>query len=133
MDGTCTPCPAGQLACYSGDAVKCVDVSGDNDNCGECGKTCDTDAGATCTAGECVCPAPLEACGILNTHCRDTSSDRNNCGECYHTCDYKCQGGKCVDCPPGLGACFGECKDFSNDNQNCGGCISSVSRPERRR
>jgi hypothetical protein len=64
---------------------------------------------------------------VINTRCVDAQNDRENCGACLNRCDYKCQDGKCIDCPAGLGACFGECKNFANDNYNCGGCIRTVS------
>ncbi len=102
-----------------------MDVSSDPANCGACWKSCDKQG--ACVAGKCTCPAPLLACGVITTRCIDAQTDRENCGACATRCEYKCEGGVCVDCPAGLGACFGACKNFANDNYNCGGCIRTVS------
>lgn len=52
-----------------------------------------------------------------------------NCGQCGHAClNQRCQGGKCVDCAPGLTGCSYQCVNTQNDNQNCGSCFNQVSR-----
>jgi hypothetical protein len=56
--------PTGQAGACEGSAVECgsecVDTSNDPGNCGGCGVTCDTAAGQSCVAGECVAPVVCE-------------------------------------------------------------------------
>ncbi|CAK9784400.1 hypothetical protein CC85DRAFT_314231 [Cutaneotrichosporon oleaginosum] len=127
VNGTCAPCPEDTFACFPDLGVKCANLSSDDEHCGQCFAACDTAAGGKCVGGECVCPANLSVCPGLSYLCIDTQSDRAHCGRCFQSCPYKCEGGKCIDCPHGLTGCDGECTNLANDNGNCGKCRNLCS------
>ncbi len=117
-----------------------TDVGSDDQNCGQCGKTCA--AGEICAEGVCVC-----MCGAS---CFDLETDPDNCGGCFLACpgDRRsinpqqgifsdpdpahgrpvCDKGICdYRCSPNWGDCDGNigngCEtDLRIDPSNCGGC-----------
>jgi len=104
-DGACQPhcsCVSPKVCC-KGINTRCVDLTSDSENCGECGLACDAAGGFTCkptgtpAVGTCVCAAKLTMpCGVP-ARCIDTSSDVMNCGDCGRTC------------PPGVSCVNGAC------------------------
>ena len=119
--GACGPeepdCPAPLAVC--GDT--CVDVTRDEDHCGQCDNACDTASGLLlCEEGHCVCAPWLTDCSGT---CVDTTSAPNNCGSCGNTCTggKTCVSGTC-ECAIGWTDCSGTCVDTSTDPQNCGTC-----------
>lgn len=75
-------CPGSFDECSAG---VCVDIMSDNDHCGACGRSCDTDE--HCDAGSCVpdlvCTAPEVNCG---NECVDTQTSVDHCGACDEPC-----------------------------------------------
>jgi hypothetical protein len=76
-------CAAGQACCHD----RCIDVSGDANNCGDCDRTCA--AGEACGNGRCGCAGGNscphgETC--CTTGCVDTRADEGNCSGCGLTC-----------------------------------------------
>ena len=119
--GQANPCPGSKL-CND----KCVDVSLDPKNCGDCGATCGD--GEVCSAGKCGlgCGAGTEQCGKL---CANTQNDPVNCGACGKACaaDQVCSAGICgLECFGGTTKCASgngdACVNTDNDPANCGGC-----------
>ncbi len=96
-------CKGGRRCC----AGSCVNLKGDQNNCGECGNACPSEQ--TCENGVCktsgVCPAAQTRC----SGCVDFSSNPGNCGSCGNSCargevccDGTCRRGQCctdADCP----------------------------------
>lgn len=126
-----TSCPAGQTICTG----RCVDVSSDRENCGECGRICASEAPLICVEGECVsdpdgeCAPGTDRCG--DDGCRDLSQDIDHCGECFNACldGFNCIDGTCNSenppaqaCEQGFTECGGVCIDTDNDADNCGAC-----------
>ena len=133
-----TPCASG----FGGD--QCVDVTDDEENCGQCGNVCPV--GARCQNAECVCGAGLNdgrevLCpgGLFggDSICVDVGTDPDNCGQCGSVCPSgaKCEGGACVCgsindqpgaewqiCPGGLLESDVGCADIQHDPNHCGGC-----------
>ncbi|HYQ29018.1 MAG TPA: hypothetical protein VER04_17430, partial [Polyangiaceae bacterium] len=74
------PCVSGQVKCDA----RCVSVSSDPENCGECGTQCET--GEVCSQGRCAltCGGGTSKC---DTRCADLNSDPSNCGACGDACD----------------------------------------------
>jgi stigma-specific protein Stig1 len=77
---------------------KCVDLSKNEKNCGECGNECASNE--KCKDGKCKCDA-------------DVMTDRSNCGECNHAC------GLNESCKEGVCKCN---FDMLTDPNNCGSC-----------
>ncbi len=103
---------------------QCIDLQGNNDNCGSCGNACQSPG--VCSAGQCAtpmdCPAGQTRCG---ERCVDTTSDNANCGSCGNACpsDQSCSAGFCAAaCPSGQVTCGGVCVDTQADLNNCGSC-----------
>ncbi len=97
---------------------RCVDLSYDEANCGECGRTCGGDQ--TCVDGLCTCEEGLAAC---DDACVDLATDPNNCGACGRECAAGgiCEAGDCA-CPGDQIECGGHCTDVMTDPDNCGRC-----------
>ena len=101
----------------------CLDLSDDEDNCGQCGNECGEDS--TCTSGKCTCATAAEtACA---DGCFDLDEDEDNCGKCGNECadGATCNDGEC-DCPSNQIACDGECVS-STSNTNCGECDNACN------
>lgn len=111
----------------------CVDLAGDETNCGVCGKTC---PGTVCFGGECstTCVAPFEDCDknlALNGCEANLTTDVASCGSCGIACPAgaSCAGGACA-CSEGLVDCDGNpvngCEtDTQTSASSCGGCGQS--------
>ena len=119
---TSLSCPAGQAPC--GNA--CVNLQTDTLHCGACNIMCN--AGASCTAGNCACPATLpDVCAL---ECVNKQTSTANCGTCGHACGLgACQAEACVCnptpatvalCPANPAA--GTCLDTATSAANCGAC-----------
>ncbi len=97
------------------EAVTCVDLSNDPNNCGGCNHACPTvpNAKAVCRSGVCglECPANRADCnGSWAGGCEvDLLSNMKNCGACGNACDtdagQPCINGSCfmVECDAGEG------------------------------
>lgn len=108
-------CPAGLNVCSN----QCVDLQGDNNNCGSCGNACA--APLACVRGTCQCPGGDVLCG---RSCVSLSIDRANCGACGVVCSMtqSCLTGTC-SCRPGLSVCgAAACTNLQADANNCGAC-----------
>ena len=114
--------------CGPGTAVKCgdtcVDTQSNSQNCGACGKACDSSL--VCSHGTCatVCAAGTIHCG---NDCIDQGSDVNNCGGCGKACPpgNVCSKGSCeLTCQDALTNCNGDCVDVTQSDDNCGACGS---------
>ncbi len=102
--GQCT-CPGDSTNCGSDQDPYCVDLSIDNDNCGECGIACEW--GLSCSGGHCVCGQGQTNCGEPEApECFNLDWDTANCGDCGNEC-----GGDAAVCV------WGQC---GNIVQNCG-------------
>ena len=115
-NGSSQACPEGLQDC----AGRCVDVSTDASNCGECGVTCTT--GQVCQTGQCQCQAGLVDCSGT---CVDLQSDGDHCGACGQACTggEVCSSGTCsTSCAEGETACGSSCVDLDVDLQHCGAC-----------
>jgi hypothetical protein len=117
--GMTTQCAVGQTLCSAG----CTDTLLDPVNCGACGNACMP--GTTCSAGACVCAAPLVDCGGL---CVNTNEDVLHCGMCSMAsgATQGCAAGAC-SCPAGYTGCAEACLDVQSDINNCGGSRSTGS------
>jgi len=125
---------------FCGDGCE-TDVSSDKNNCGACGKKCES--WQSCVNGTCLCPQGTILC---DDECIDINKDPNNCGGCGKKCpgpkstqpgkppvggSPSCENGECkYVCFPG----FADCDDYAgngcevnlNTNQkNCGACGTS--------
>jgi hypothetical protein len=107
--GFCSPaCLEG--SCCSG---SCVDMSGDEANCGTCGKHCQE--GQSCVAGKCVeCTADCTA-----KECGDDGCG-GGCGSC--TGDEVCQVTQCEACVP-------NCDAKACGDDGCGGSCGVCTEP----
>jgi hypothetical protein len=101
----------------------CVDVSSDEQNCGDCGTRCASTA--TCTNSQCQCPQANQT--SCPNGCFDLSSDSQNCGVCGNYCPtgVQCVAGKCACPTSGQTGCFGSCVDTTSNQNNCGKCGNS--------
>jgi Stigma-specific protein, Stig1/CXCXC repeat len=98
--GGVTCCVTGTDCCNG----TCVNFQTNAQHCGSCNNVCQT--GATCVAGQCVCPATAPT--TCNGQCVNTLTDATNCGSCNNSCAFNqiCVNGACV-CP-GV-TCGGNC------------------------
>jgi hypothetical protein len=108
-------CLASEACC--GDA--CIDVMGDQDNCGACGNVCP--AGTSCAGGMCRCPNTTDT--ACESGCANLQTDIANCGTCGTTCaeGASCVSGECRCDVAGQIACHGSCVE-ADTNDNCGRC-----------
>ncbi len=84
-------CPnEGELVCDN----RCINVTFNMDNCGECGNSCAVGS-QTCDGGACQCLGDNTLCG---NRCFDTSSNREHCGTCDNECDISeaCVDSNCI-------------------------------------
>lgn len=113
-------CPETQAYCWA----RCVDLSNDEDNCGECGNQCGSHT--ECVNGECVCAAGYTDC---SGQCVNLHYDSNNCGACGNTCEAPktCKNGVCSSGCKDLGLiiCGTVCVDPMNDADHCGECFNA--------
>ena len=113
---------------------KCVDITSDSENCGDCGRSCggrgdvsgsERGPGTVCAAGACTCPAGFQMCSA-NSGCVDVRNDRRNCGACDRACaiGQRCSRGACeaITCAPGLTLCGEDCVDLQANPSHCGAC-----------
>jgi hypothetical protein len=82
-------CPSSLLLC----GARCVDISSDPANCGDCDKACLT-FGA-CVGAVCKCLAPKTT--VCSGACTDLASDVDHCGSCAVKCaaGQSCVSGHC--------------------------------------
>jgi hypothetical protein len=134
-------CPSGYKGCdsYKPGCETCI--SSDVNNCGDCGKKCNSVSYATtkCVGGYCKyeCKAGWANCDSKwDNGCEvDTGKDFKNCGSCGNVCkqvayaETKCENGKCGTpvCKSGWANCDGKwdngCEvDTGKDAKNCGSC-----------
>ena len=111
-----TQCNKFADACCDG---RCVDFSGDENNCGGCGNVCEL--GKSCVDGACVCLPNEVDCG---GKCANLLFDSDNCGACGNACDADqgCFLGECRCPDPTQDWCDGQCVSVSSDRNNCGWC-----------
>jgi hypothetical protein len=117
---------------FTGCGPHCVDLGTDRNNCGTCGSVCDTDAGLTCTNGQCVliCTSTQVSCQTASSSsCVDPTSDPVNCGGCGNVCarGTVCDDGGCVvNCPPlSPNVCFGDAGASASSDGGAGGSANS--------
>jgi len=130
----------------------CVNLQSDNQNCGTCGKVCQS--GSTCTAGSCACTGGFVSCGggcvqsnpqHCGTGCTACASGDvcDSTGICSSTCSSgtKCPDGTCggltnaadcgtcgTACGSGSSCVNGSCSCTVAGQQLCGGsCIDTSS------
>jgi len=115
LNYTCR-CPSGDRICNG------VCTPNDEQNCGNCGITCD--AGEICYLNQCQCDPQSNTPDSCGGECVDTQTDERHCGFCNRQCltgNKECIGGACT-CGPGLTECNGTCYDTDTSQQHCGGC-----------
>jgi hypothetical protein len=128
------PCPAGQALCGG----RCVALSEDLTNCGECGRVCAVPrSSARCSIGACrvgTCETGFGDCNSsADDGCESWLGSTLNCGRCGITCDAArpfCDDvrGECVTgCAPGLARCGPICVDATASVEHCGGCGRACS------
>lgn len=116
--GCNTVCPMGASCC----GAWCSKLTDDPLNCGQCGKSCQSDE--YCVNGQCECRPGFT---LINGDCRNTQTDVNNCGMMGTFCSGAndlCESGACVgDC---IGAghfkCDDGCVNYNTDVEHCGQC-----------
>ena len=139
--GVDTSCGAGEKYCGG----KCIPVTADRDNCGDCGVSCDTTMGplSTCSGGTCTCPSGTDTCPGKCTH---LDRDPENCGSCGASVDgaHWCVG-NAPTCRPGTTRCSewdtagtpsyhvtclnsASCTDTSSDGSHCTTTTTSIMR-----
>ena len=107
-------------------------TSGDGNNCGVCGRSCD--GGVCMLGGNCGASCGDAATLCNNTSCVDTMKDPKNCGGCGKTCDAgtnqtaSCDASACAfACDPGTADCNKQPVDGCEANllgstATCGSC-----------
>lgn len=120
-------CGLGEGCCVIDGAPACARLSGDPQNCGECGLDCvATQRGEACLAGRCACGsfeigctgAPDICCpavaGGREAHCANLDVAEEDCGACGRACEPAaadvCRNGACV-CGGSDRACAGTSED----------------------
>jgi hypothetical protein len=130
-------CASNLTQCLVADgSQKCVDLTHDVRNCGECRNACMSNQSCTngvCTGGA-TCSTGLTMCVMPDgtRSCVDLTHDQGNCGSCGNACSkiQSCTNGVCVSpnpCSMGLTQCqqsdgTNQCVDLTHDVRNCGGC-----------
>jgi hypothetical protein len=118
----------------------CIDLQGDRENCGACGKKCG--AGIACVKGKCslTCTGGLKACGSA---CVDVQNDPQHCSDCGKACMPPansapvCIAAKCGSvCTTGFDDCNGKPEDgceatLASDLANCGACNKKCAKPAK--
>jgi len=89
--GACTCGAPPLLECAAG---LCSDTSSDPQNCGMCGKVCQS--GSNCVASACTCLPNRPDCAGTGLVC-NLVKDNDNCGACGTVCTggMTCKGGTC--------------------------------------
>jgi Stigma-specific protein, Stig1 len=98
-------CQAGFTNCRG----KCVDLRGDNNNCGACATTCPN--ATVCRGGTCVCPTAGET--YVGGVCYDLANDPLNCGSVGEICPGStpyCVNEACVECLGNSDCATGACQ-----------------------
>src|SRR5580700_10312283 len=122
LDGDPLPVWDGGSVCPTGTICSgaCVDLTTDQNNCGNCSNTCPT--GNVCNQGACssMCFTGTTDC---NGGCVDLTANQANCGACGRACPsgVSCVAGECA-CAPGTTFCNGLCVDVTTNPANCGQC-----------
>jgi len=104
--------------CYG----RATNTNNDDENCSRCGHRCaDEGRNRSCVGGECVCSTGTDKCG---SDCVDLGSDEAHCGLCDRACssDQICIGGVCKCTWREATMCDNKCVDLKSDIYNCGGC-----------
>lgn len=139
--GTCTcgdspACAGGQSCCLQ----KCVDVTGDDNNCGECGLNClDQVKGAQnphCENSKCdydVCDEDRLDCDSDRSNGCETTRDMENCSFCQQPCEGMVQHASGLVCKQGQDGTFAcdydQCDAgfYDCDSDRSNGCETEVS------
>jgi hypothetical protein len=95
----------------------CVDLTDDEQHCGECGFECGSHG--DCKDGICECAEPFDSCF---GKCVNMDVDEDHCGECGRSCGngFECVAGDCVDideCDAGI------CRDGRTCTNRDGGYV----------
>jgi hypothetical protein len=153
MCGREPQCDGGETCCGQGEDARCIDLSNDPDNCGECGDQCDAGEGerrvAVCRGGVCQAPAcepGWDACNLSSPDdcTTDVTSSDVDCGMCGRVCPIPnradgCRDGRCVcgdderTCSGLETCCAGQaCTDLSTGARveegiaRCGDCAAEL-------
>jgi hypothetical protein len=103
----------------------CTSVIWDDENRGDCGKTCGVNQ--QCYDGKCECIDTFDTVNCPDG-CFDKSqlaSDPQHCGSCTNVCPVGtiCTGGVCAVCPAGQVECgAGNCVSTTTNPSHCGAC-----------
>ena len=102
----------------------CVDLQRDDQNCGDCGRSCPK--GRHCQNGLCSCDPALVLCG---EQCIDIAYNPDYCGDCNTKCKAsescirgRCTALTCEQSKPPLTTCARDCVDLKRDTRHCGKC-----------
>ncbi|MDP3278476.1 MAG: hypothetical protein Q8Q09_25020 [Deltaproteobacteria bacterium] len=141
--GSCVgTCPAGTQRCGS----TCVNLQGDPDNCGVCGRSCSfANAGRACNLGMCqitTCNTGFGNCDANAINGCETNLNNNiaNCGACGFVCTAgpnqtaSCGAGSCTrTCLAGFADCDGNatngCEARLDSVTHCGSCGTRCAVP----
>jgi hypothetical protein len=125
-------CPCGGTFCEVDQSCcggACTDLTNDDANCGQCGRSCESATNPLmCAMSACTCggvPCAADCCD--GNRCVDLQSDEADCGACGNACaaGERCSAGKCQcgtgpACGPGSLCCQDACVPESASN--CGTC-----------
>lgn len=149
-------CDDGLVLCQTSQGPRCLDVAGNDKNCGSCGIACDGSSKPEappfsywgCADSECgklKCKAPHGDCdNDLSTDpssngCETELTTSENCGTCGNAC---APGQQCLSpvdvygnplsprcvCGPGETLCGGACVNLLTDLRHCGACENECRR-----